>query len=86
MPRVNVYITKDNYDKWQQLSNKSGFVNNVLRYDVGAAVAATHGVIQTASIAPRIDSNVTIKKPVPKGKFCEHGMSKGFCKQGCVFA
>jgi hypothetical protein len=78
VPRVNIYITNDNWERWRSLDNKSAYVNNVLRYDVGAAVAATRGAVCTAS-----SSVAPIPPTIDADGFCPHGRQKGFCTQGC---
>lgn len=92
MPRVNIYLSKEDYVLWEQLDNRSKFVSEVLNIRLGVSSVPSEPerptMIVSASDVPMTPKNPSQLKSVEVCKI--HGtpltqfgkcMQKG-CKNG----
>lgn len=53
MPNKTIYISPENEDAWNQLGNKSGIVNNMLRTSMSNVTYAAQGVAYSSGLSPK---------------------------------
>lgn len=73
MPRANIWITEDNWKAWQDIPNKSEFINELLRARPGVQVEeAKQGSYRAALTAKTLErACCVLKKP------CQHWQWNG---------
>lgn len=91
MPRYNIYIRKENEDKWAAIPDKSNWINVLLansgdtsRYGAKRDIAGETFVDVLTEVPDPIKTPAEAKKVVgklskPQG-YCEHGYSYNMCK------
>lgn len=67
--RANVWIHKQNEDKWNAIDNKSEFVNAMLAESDSESIPL-----------PSVKLGDVLKVPGVSKGFCPHGYGKGMCK------
>jgi hypothetical protein len=83
MPNKTIYISPENEEQWDQLENKSGTINSMLSSGTGFSTVGAVRAVTLSSAS--LDSTMTTKrKPGRPKKYCGHGFTKGFCRQGCI--
>ena len=74
MPRVNIFIRKANEEKWNNIPDKSNWVNTILE---NSDDTTQYGLEKKTPARPM----VTVMSGAIE--FCKHNAVKGLCKRGC---
>lgn len=88
MPHANIWIRRDNYEKWENIPDKSNWLNTLLENsqdtsEYGAVKDTPVGKMTT--VLSETVPPITTGDKLPKS-LCEHGQVKGQCFQkGCKF-
>lgn len=77
MPHANIWIRKEDVDKWQALEKKSEFIHNALN---DGGVSGMVGALVKAEYVEEAEFTEKDGKPVYTGKTCKHGYNPNYCK------
>jgi len=90
--RTNIYIRKENEDKWNAIPDKSKWINTLLS---NSDDTSRYGTVKETPAGPMVEVLSADLPPASKaGKeplntetkdysLCKHNQVKGFCKHGC---
>lgn len=93
MPHANIWIRKEDEEKWERIPNKSEFIHIVLNGPTSemrkvtqelADIQAKVPIVVNEKTARAIRKNAVDNQPT---QVCEHFQSKGSCLQkGCKYS
>lgn len=80
MPKVTVYIRKEDYQAWKLVDQKTEFIHNALHQNM----PRKPNPIDIPAVAKIFPEVVRVRKAeARKPATCKHGYAIGFCKYGC---
>lgn len=72
MPKVTVYVRKDDYESWKAIEEKTEFIHRALN---PSFLVLNKSISEATKLVKTTDYN----SPASKSKLCKHGSVKGGC-------
>lgn len=87
MPRVNVYIRKEDWEAWESLADKPDWLHQSLAKGPWSASEEPVGPEEPEKpvkpLQDQINRIARGKRGAALVRFCQHGSAFGLCKFGC---